>query len=103
MPSFLSRKLVQDGLTLIELVQAGLDVGDRLGGRELYLLAGLEVLHGAHAGRNFVLAQEHGIGDGQLIGIGDLLLELLLLGVDLGADAGLAQGGGQSDSWSNTF
>ena len=72
-------------------------MGDGLSGGELHLLAGGQVLHGAHAGGDLILPQEYGVGDGQLIGVGDLLLELLLLGVDLGADAGLPQLGSQGD------
>ena len=45
----------------------------------------------------FVLAQEDHIGDGQLVGIAHLGLELLLLAVELGADARLPQLGGQRD------
>lgn len=86
---------VQNGRTLVPLLQPGLDVGDGVGGGELHLLAGGQVLHSAHAGGDLILTQEHGVGDGQLIGVGDLLLELLLLPVDLGADAGLPQLGGQ--------
>ena len=72
-------------------------MGDGVGGGELHLLAGGQVLHSAHAGGDLILTQEHGVGDGQLIGVGDLLLELLLLPVDLGADAGLPQLGGQGN------
>ncbi len=67
-----------------------------LGGK-LHLLAGLHILHGAHTLGDFVLAQQHGKGNLQLVGIGHLLLELLLLAVELHPQAGAAQGLSQSD------
>ena len=64
---------VQDGRALVELVQAGLDVGDGLGGGQLHLLAGGQVLDGGHAGLNFVLPQEDDVGDVEFVGVGCLL------------------------------
>ena len=89
--------LAQDDGALFLLRQTGLDAVDGGGGLQLGLLAGGHVLAGHHAGVDLVLAQEDDVGDAQLVGVGDLLFELLLLAVELGADAVFPQGRGQGD------
>ena len=69
------------------------DIGCRLLGAELLLLAGCHVLYGAHALGKLILAQQHRKGNPQLVGIGHLLLEFLLLAVQLHPQSGAAQGG----------
>ena len=65
--------------------------------RNLDLLAALHILDSDHARVNFILAEEDNERNAQLVGIADLVLELLLLAVQLGADARLAQSGSGLD------
>ena len=66
-------------------------------GSKLHLLPGGQVLDGGEVPPDLVLSQDDGVGDAELVRIGELLLELLPLRLDLGADACLAQLGGQGD------
>ena len=72
-------------------------MGHGLNGGQLHLLAGTQILDSGHAGADLVLSQKDDIGDSQLIGIGNLLLEFFLFPVDLGTDTGIPHGGGQRD------
>ena len=65
--------------------------------RDAHLLARLEVLDRKRAGGNLVFSEEDDIGNRKLVGVLNLCLELLCLGVELGADAGLAKLGGKFD------
>ena len=55
--------------------------------RDAHLLARLEVLDRKRAGGNLVFSEEDDIGNRKLVGVLNLRLELLCLGVELGADA----------------
>ena len=81
---------VQDRRPLVQPVQPGQDVGGSLAGSKLHLLPGGQVLDGGEALPDLVLSQDDGVGDAELVRIGELLLELLPLRLDLGADACLA-------------
>ena len=65
-------------------------MGGSLAGSKLHLLPGGQVLDGGEALPDLVLSQDDGVGDAELVRIGELLLELLPLRLDLGADACLA-------------
>ena len=55
--------------------------------RNLDLLAALHILDSDHARVDFILAEEDNERNAQLVGVADFVLELLLLAVELGADA----------------
>ena len=61
--------------------------------RNLDLLTGLHILDSDHARVDLILAEEDNERNAQLVGVADLVLELLLLAVQLGADARLTQSG----------
>ena len=95
------------GLAVQPLADVGHGLGHRQGDLLVYALvlqplqllrrqvAGeLKVLDGDGTGGDLVLAQNGGEGDAQLIGVGQLGLELFLFPVNLRADSGLPQGGG---------
>ena len=67
-------------------------------GADGQLLALAQILERDGVLRDLVLAEEDGVGDAELVGVLDLLLELLVLGVELGADALGPQLGGEGDS-----
>ena len=83
-----SDRLIADYLALVLLCQTRADEVYRLIKRNLDLLAGLHVLDGYHAGIDFVLAEEDDERDAELVGIADLVLELLLLAVELHPQTG---------------
>ena len=70
---------------LVQPVQPGQDVGGSLAGSKLHLLPGGQVLDGGEALPDLVLSQDNGVGDAELVRIGELLLELLPLRLDLGS------------------
>ena len=72
-------------------VMTGLNPGQRLGEGELRLLAGEHILAGDDACGDLIVAEEDNIGDGELVGVVHLRLELLLLGIELGAHTRAAQ------------
>ena len=61
--------------------------------RNLDLLAALHILNSDNARVDLILTEEDNERNAQLVGVADLVLELLLLAVQLGADARLAQSG----------
>ena len=54
--------------------------------RNLDLLAALHILNSDHARVDLILAEEDNERNAQLVGVADLVLELLLLAVQLGTD-----------------
>ena len=84
--SLWGRELLLDDGALFPFRETRLNAVDGGGGFQLCLLAGGHVLAGHHAGADLVLPQKDHIGDAQLVGIGDFLLEFLFLAVELGAE-----------------
>ena len=84
---------VANDLACVFLRQTVMNQLCRLVEGNLDLLAGLHVLDSDNARVDLILAEEDNERDAELVGIADLVLELLLLAVQLGADARLAQSG----------